>query len=209
MDLKQRILVDGYIRCLKRELDEIECTDDSLSKIVNVIYTWYFGKQDIKLLFLDVDGVLNTKYDNGLRDDLIKHLAKIIECTNCKIILSSTWRLKESYKQELFDALKQKGNIDIDNVYIGDTPLISNGFVRALEIKSTLNDISVLHNVVSWCAVDDDDLGNPLLFNNQQWYIKDECKKFMRNHFVKTNENMGLIATKMKQAIRILNGVTK
>lgn len=60
---------------------------------------------DVKILFLDVDGVLNTFNDwNTLSIDmdirrinrtLVDRLLGVVEQTACKIVLSSTWRLDE------------------------------------------------------------------------------------------------------------------
>ena len=55
---------------------------------------------DMKLIFLDIDGVLNYEgYERLTRSGtrfvdpvLIKRLKKIIDCTGAKVVLSSTWR---------------------------------------------------------------------------------------------------------------------
>lgn len=54
-------------------------------------------KEDLKVIFLDVDGVLTHEdYLNGVEEDLdrekITLLKQIVEQTNAKIVLSSTWR---------------------------------------------------------------------------------------------------------------------
>ena len=56
----------------------------------------------MKLLFLDVDGVLNNATTKagapsgctGIEDKLVKNLAKIIEQTQAKIILTSDWKIE-------------------------------------------------------------------------------------------------------------------
>eukprot|EP01083_Nonionella_stella_P054677 144320_1 len=202
-----RSVVEGYMRQELNIITHMNDDQNKLSRIVHFISVFAFGKQDsIKLLFLDVDGVLNTVFDNGLRDDLIQHLAHIIDETKCKIILSTTWRLKQHYKDQLFDALTAKGQIDIGNVYLGDTPLIGNGFIRAFEIESCLSDMNMFYNVISWVAIDDTELNDPPVFDySQRFFIKNKCQKFMNNHFVKTSDNQGLTKRKMNDAIRILN----
>lgn len=57
----------------------------------------------MKVLFLDVDGVLNKRSDfEVMHNDnlvlnytLVTRLQKIIADTNCKIVVSSTWRILE------------------------------------------------------------------------------------------------------------------
>lgn len=49
-----------------------------------------------KVIFLDIDGVLNTSYtkyrDEVLDDFRLDYLAKIVNKTHAKIVLTSTWR---------------------------------------------------------------------------------------------------------------------
>lgn len=86
----------------------------------------------IKIVFLDVDGVLNcssTKdkcgYYTGIEDEKVTFLKKIVEATNAKIVLVSTWKYywyKEPNLKEQQDEmanyldlkLKKQGLIIID-----------------------------------------------------------------------------------------------
>jgi hypothetical protein len=45
-----------------------------------------------RLLFLDVDGVLNGQ-TNGIEPELVARLNRIVEMSGCKVVVSSTWRL--------------------------------------------------------------------------------------------------------------------
>lgn len=54
----------------------------------------------LKIIFADVDGVLNCEdtldrcgYYIGIEDAKVKQLKKIVDATDAKIVLSSTWRL--------------------------------------------------------------------------------------------------------------------
>jgi hypothetical protein len=62
-----------------------------------------------RVIFLDVDGVLNSfdtmNTDNSLEMGLIRNLAKIVSATDAKIILTSTWRLSTEALRELMDTL--------------------------------------------------------------------------------------------------------
>lgn len=81
----------------------------------------------IKVLFLDIDGVLNsTQYqlknhhrDNGtflyhskpansIDPEAVTRLNKIVQNTNCKIVISSTWRLLYGLS-EIRGYLKERG----------------------------------------------------------------------------------------------------
>lgn len=74
----------------------------------------------LKLIFLDVDGVLNVERDHVVmneqdiyfvRKDLVRNLAKIIEQTDARVVLSSTWRcridMSEYVEEEVIEALKE------------------------------------------------------------------------------------------------------
>jgi hypothetical protein len=69
----------------------------------------------MKILFLDIDGVLNSEkfYKNrvrvdGVRNEIdqcaLKLLERILEKTGCLIVLSSTWRLSQNYAYDLLDS---------------------------------------------------------------------------------------------------------
>ncbi len=78
----------------------------------------------MKIIFLDIDGVLNSRYTEEtfmgtpfVSEEKILLLKEILDQTDAKIVLSSTWRkgwrLKDNGKTSgldiwLFDALKEK-----------------------------------------------------------------------------------------------------
>ena len=47
----------------------------------------------MNILFLDIDGVLNACDGSGLNADKVALLKEIRDATDCRIVLSSTWRL--------------------------------------------------------------------------------------------------------------------
>ena len=162
----------------------------------------------IKVVFLDIDGVLNSNFwndshqneisDGTLVDkEKIKLLAQLVYNTNSKIILHSGWRIwfnsetkpvcKEA--QRLVDLLAYEG-LSID----GLTPDLTTeeirknkkfSFVKADEILSWLKS----HNEVSgWVVLDDLDLHNE----------KIEC------HQVKPDQTIGLTVEDIEEAEKIL-----
>jgi hypothetical protein len=154
-------------------------------------------KQEIKVLFLDVDGVLNGEdvaggY-SGVNNDLIMLLKQIIEETNCKIVLSSTWRLNPAARNYLLHFLKSRADINVEDIIIGDTPRIPN-VPRSDEIEKFLNGHRFRrHNtVITWCAIDD-------------MPLKAQRPEFMSDHFVQTNYRTGLSLSNTYRVIDILN----
>lgn len=63
------------------------------------------------VLFLDVDGVLNRCGKSFLRleQDLLDRLVSIVGQTDCRIVLSSTWRLYPTAMKELVSTFSLRG----------------------------------------------------------------------------------------------------
>jgi len=149
----------------------------------------------VKILFLDVDGVLNGEHYGygGVDDSLLFLLKTIIDETGCKIVLSTTWRLNQSARATLLHFMKARADINVEDIIIGDTPSIK-GKKRAFEIESFLqsDDFQRHYVATKWCAVDD----LPL----QQQY-----PQFMKDHFIRTNYRTGITAQDAVRAVSILN----
>jgi len=152
-------------------------------------------QKHIKILFLDVDGVLNGEnYGYGGVDDSLLFLLKtIIDSTQCKIVLSTTWRLNQSARATLLHFMKARADINVEDIIIGDTPSLK-GKKRAFEIESFLNseEFQSQYFCTKWCAIDD-------LALNQQYPL------FMRNHFVRTNYRTGITSSDAYNVVQILN----
>ncbi len=162
----------------------------------------------MKILFLDVDGVLNcqriifeaykVRRDYGIVDEkkdylamldetMISRLNKIIEQTEAKVVISSSWRQLHPL-DELIWMLEQKG---FKGSVIGKTPKI--GGKRGYEIEHWLD-----HNegVENYVILDDN---SDMLFPQM-------------SHFVKTEfygEDGGLQDNDVEKAIKILNDKKK
>lgn len=103
----------------------------------------------MKVLFLDVDGVLNTHNSMSLYSlskTRVKRLAEIVKETGCSIVVSSTWR------RDSVAFFKLKRALSYHDVHIHDvTPYL--GTIRGKEIADwlTWND-----DVTTYAIVDDD-----------------------------------------------------
>lgn len=135
----------------------------------------------MKIIFLDVDGVLNSEQDLfswTIESD--KHLillACIVRRTNAKIVVSSSWR-----NCGLLDTLKKRLNDFSMSIY-GKTKDIGE---RGLEIKDWLDN----HNdIESFVILDDEDF---------------DIKSYFPNNFVKTDEEVGLQKEDVEKCIHIL-----
>lgn len=46
----------------------------------------------VKVIFLDIDGVLNTNSDRNISDEKLIFLSELVSKTGAEIVLSSSWR---------------------------------------------------------------------------------------------------------------------
>ena len=168
-----------------------------------------------KVIFLDIDGVLNR--DTGTDyfvDDFVQNLKTIVNETNAKIILSSSWRYayikwaklgfpknEDEGAQLLFNKLKE-----YDLEIAGATPTIFNGPEgRPFEIRSWLYRRADLKNFV---ILDDEEFWE---WNWLSDYVVTTCvwatvalhqgDQIHRERI----RNCGLNKEKMEEAIQILN----
>ena len=163
----------------------------------------------IKLMFLDIDGVLNSEtfYKNKSEQELFKEegyplceidpsaiekINKIIRQTKAKVVISSSWRLGRSI-QNLQDIFNKKGFIGtIDDItphlrYIGN----DNTVPRGCEIETYLNDnfeYDIKTNI-KYVIIDDD---IDMLF-------------YQKDHFLHTTEYDGITDIIVAKAINLLN----
>lgn len=157
----------------------------------------------MKVLFLDVDGVLNDEKSKsrcggcvGIDSGKMARLKQIVDETGAAIVLSSSWRL--GYNKDHVDLgnfakyLTNKFRKQGLSVY-GSTPdLGRGGLLRAEEIKQWLED-NKGKNITAWAVLDDE------LFRG---YLEGGFDR----HLVKTNfRNGGLTAEKAGKVIEILN----
>lgn len=157
----------------------------------------------MKVIFLDVDDVLNCKTSKsrcngyiGIDGDKVSRLKTIVDATGAEIVLSSTWRL--GYNKDGHDLehhwkyLKRK--FSKCKLHIRDvTPELSrNGELRGHEIKEWLDNHP---DVTNWVVLDDE-------------YFLDFVTCDIVKHWIETSfyeENGGLQDKHVKQIIKVLN----
>lgn len=144
----------------------------------------------MKVLFLDIDGVLNNDIykDQNLPYPLsefdpacVRCVNKIIEETGCEVVLSSDWR----FTPEVNTILRKAG---LAKDLYGATPYLL-GVARGYEIQRYLNE----HPEISNYAILDD--------IDQMLYVQ-------RPHFAKTDCYFGITVEETEKVIRILSDET-
>ena len=141
----------------------------------------------MKIIFLDVDGVLNS-FEDGYSFDLetdyhFKLLQKIVRDTDAKIVLSSSWRIGLKWHREsvLIDRLKE---YDMD--IIDCTPIL-NGCCRGDEIRKWLD--KTIEDIEQFVILDDES----------------DMAEFRETNLVRTDNRIGLQENDVRKCIDILN----
>lgn len=169
-----------------------------------------------KVIFLDVDGVLNSNRtlheDISLEDDLISNLKELVNKTGAKIILSSSWRLSTEAVATLMDKLDKFGlaisgmtcdGVDLDWLEKYEFDVTK----KYLDTKFDYDEnrqIKITHDrgaeIFKWLYYHDD-CAYVILDDN----IEDIKPYFNEPIIVKTSYKTGLTKEDVKKAVQILN----
>jgi len=163
---------------------------------------------NVKVLFLDIDGVLNSQHwyiNRGPIDDpqflsrdirefdptAVARLERVIRLTDTNIVLSSSWRILYTLDEMAVFLGQVSPRFDEEQwreLFIGATPRTNNGF-RGDEIAMWLQKTAC--NVQQWAIVDDDS----------------DFHDYQKPNFVHTSWDLGLLDKEADQLITLLNGV--
>lgn len=150
----------------------------------------------MKIIFLDVDGVLNNEVcDGNVLDEKIDLLKQLVNVTQAKIVLSSSWRrgyklrekanptIRDMYEMEMLQKLERK-LFEKDLEIFDYTPIISSK-CRGLEITEWL-ELKKENSINGFVILDDMDIPP------------------YTTHLVRVEAYIGLTEDDVKQAITIL-----
>lgn len=157
----------------------------------------------MKIIFLDIDGVLNHEQffrdrkvdgsytENNICKKAVANLNNLIEETGAKVVISSTWRMGRTVK-EMQDILEEVGFI---GEVISNTPILRcSECLRGNEILKWIKDNNELvgdyYNFTEYVILDDD---SDMLY-------------WQRNNFLLIDRFVGLTMGAVFQAKKILNG---
>jgi len=145
------------------------------------------------IIFLDVDGVLNSMdfmhYTHALGKDTarvrldplcVDKLQQLVDKTNAVVVISSTWR---KHLHDMWDLMSFFSTYAIP--VIGVTPGSKDG-IRHKEIRQWLRDHYVTHDC--YIALDDD-----------SYDMVD-----LKDHFIHTDRKIGLTAKDVSKAIKVI-----
>ena len=152
----------------------------------------------MNIIFLDVDGVLNSKeklikvynethtahsgYSYPFDENCLNNLQILINKTESKLVIISSWRKSKEGKRNLVKVLEE---YKLDKEVIGYTPILNSP--RSIEIKAYLNNCNLQRP--NFIILDDEssDLGDLI------------------SYLVKTDSEVGLTSKNVEEAVIKLN----
>lgn len=167
----------------------------------------------MKILFLDIDGVLNSidndyamcelwrlDKSNKSRDEFgtlfdercVRWLKWIIEKTDCKIVISSTWRMSGLKTIQLMWETRNLPGEVIDITPVSVSPEIINLYA------ATNNEADRGYEIQEWI-----DLNKP----EHYCIIDDDNDMLDHQHFVRTNKSTGINYSSAHGVVSILNRI--
>ena len=152
-------------------------------------------KEKTKFIFLDVDGVLNDNeslmWDVAIKPILVKRLRRLVESTDAKLVLSSSWRIGFDNKMVARGPLSRglRDALAVEKLTLFDkTEELWNNKGRGDEILLFLKE----HKCDSFVILDDEDHDI-------------ENIPELKGKLVKTFWSTGLTDVNVDDAIKILN----
>ena len=161
-----------------------------------------------KVLFLDIDGVLNPKwwvskkpsdkYGVIFETNAVANLEEIIAETGADIVISSTWKnMGLSVMQSMWKDRNLPGKvIDITPDYMSDEILLN----------ADINDIDLDcldirgYEIKGWLTLHGIDVSNYVIIDDMDDILSEQL-----SHFILTNPEVGIKKKKKKRAIWLLN----
>ena len=130
----------------------------------------------MKVIFLDIDCVLNTNSDREISSDKLKLLSELVSKTGADVVLSSSWRYgwnKPELNQPGTRIYRLKQLLKDNCIIIKDT--IGLDLTKSIQIKNYLNTNMISNYVV----LDDEpiDTDNLVQTNGDVGLTQSDCQK--------------------------------
>lgn len=163
-----------------------------------------------KVIFLDIDGVLNTKwwytqmnrntpkdkYGYAFDPKAVANLRRIIEETGSDIVISSSWKcMGLSEMEDMWEERNLPGKV------IGITP---NSVSDELLVDADIDLIKLFHirgeEIKEWLKMHGKQVSNYTIIDDMDNMLPDQ-----QSHFVQTNPEEGITEEDVQKTIKILN----
>lgn len=152
------------------------------------------------IIFLDIDGVLNSKrklietynnykkpfsgYNYPFDEICMNYLKKIVELTDSKIVITSTWRRDSEGRKKIESVLEE---YELKSYLLGYTPILNKK--RGIEISTYLNSLEYSPKFIIFD--DNSDMENLI------------------EYLIKVNSNVGLNEDNVNEGVKRLLYVNK
>ena len=162
-----------------------------------------------KILFLDIDGVLNTKwwytqmdrntpkdqYGYAFDPKTVANLKRIVEETGADIVISSSWKcMGLSQMEDMWEERNLPGKI------IGITP---NSVSDEMLLNADIDSIELFHirgeEIKEWLAMHGKRISNYAIIDDMDNMLPEQ-----QSHFVHTNPEVGITENDADRIITIL-----
>ena len=163
----------------------------------------------MKILFLDIDGVLNVypqgrdKYGSKFHSHFEENLKRIIEETGAKIVISSTWRMSGlKVMQEMWKNRNLAG--EVIDITTNEIEVVKRGICEFYDLVDRGHEIQIWiddNHIENYCILDDD---NDMLPSQKNNFVRTANNS---NHPDYIDIGYGLTTICTEKAIQILNGL--
>ena len=163
-----------------------------------------------KIIFLDIDGVLNTqlwytqmdrnttidKYGYAFDPNAVANLKRIVEETGADIVISSSWKCMGLIQMEdMWNDRNLPGRI------VGITP---NSVSDELLLHADIDSMELFHirgeEIKEWLSKHGKRVSNYAIIDDMDNMLPEQ-----QSHFVQTNPEFGITKEDSEKAIKILN----
>ena len=163
-----------------------------------------------KIIFLDIDGVLNTqlwytqmdrntyidKYGYAFDPNAVANLKRIVEETGADIVISSSWKcMGLTQMEDMWNERNLPGKI------IGITP---NSVSDELLLHADIDSMELFHirgeEIKEWLSKHGKRVSNYAIIDDMDNMLPEQ-----QSHFVQTNPEIGITKEDSEKAIKILN----
>lgn len=163
----------------------------------------------IKVIFLDIDGVLNVygtehdQYGQIFHEHFVENLRTVVNKTGAKIVISSTWRFSGIERmRELWKFRNLPG--EVIGITIDCYDLIKEGRFEFYD------DVTRGHEIQDWIDDNVNRIQNYVIFDDDNDFLPGQRGNFVRtsnniNHSDCVDIGYGLTKICAEKAIRILN----
>mmetsp|Transcript_10508 Transcript_10508/g.23648 ORF Transcript_10508/g.23648 Transcript_10508/m.23648 type:complete len:261 (-) Transcript_10508:180-962(-) len=146
----------------------------------------------MKVIFLDIDGVLVTRRPGVFEEHLLHNLRRLVTQSGAKIVLSSDWRRHPQARQEAARVLATVGLSFISctpclSVYLAQRP------TEIMQWRLNHKKLAGAEPLSHWVAIDDREL------------LEERHGSHLRGHFVQTHPMRGLTDDAVNQCMAILS----